>query len=286
MIRAAVVLPAFLVLAGCQGQEDVGEKKSETYAAYDGRDEGYAALGPPGPGDWLSVVAEPGQTLEEFKRSATNVRTSGRDTIYLVPMSGLGRRYGELLETVRQYVSIYFQCAAKILPERELPERTFHAARDQYDAEAILETLALGVPDDALGVAAFTDRDLYQGDLSFVFGLASLTRRVGIYSIHRYGDPHSAEALRRSLKVANHEIGHMFGIRHCVFYHCSMNGSNSLDESDARPVHYCPVDLDKLTWAVGCDPAERARGLAAFYRGLGWIDDARFVERRLERSGF
>jgi bacterioferritin len=39
------------------------------------------------------------------------------------------------------------------------------------------------------------------------------------------------DSLRRSCKVLAHEIGHMFGLSHCVFFHCLMNGSNSLAES-------------------------------------------------------
>src|SRR2546428_10758471 len=28
-----------------------------------------------------------------------------------------------------------------------------------------------------------------------------------------------------------------FGIQHCIFFNCLMNGSNHLDESDRRPLH-------------------------------------------------
>ena len=43
-----------------------------------------------------------------------------------------------------------------------------------------------------------------------------------------------------------HEIGHMFGVKHCVYYNCAMNGSNHLQESDRRTEHLCPVCLRKL----------------------------------------
>jgi hypothetical protein len=38
----------------------------------------------------------------------------------------------------------------------------------------------------------------------------------------------------------------MFGIEHCVWFRCLLNGSNHFAESDARPSHLCPVDLRKL----------------------------------------
>ena len=32
-----------------------------------------------------------------------------------------------------------------------------------------------------------------------------------------------------------HELGHMFGLPHCVFFSCCMNGSNHDEESQIRP---------------------------------------------------
>ena len=33
-----------------------------------------------------------------------------------------------------------------------------------------------------------------------------------------------------------HELCHMFGIKHCVFYNCCMNGSNHLEEASTHPL--------------------------------------------------
>jgi len=43
-----------------------------------------------------------------------------------------------------------------------------------------------------------------------------------------------------------HEIGHMFTMKHCVYYNCLMNGSMSLEESKTRFPFYCPVCIRKL----------------------------------------
>ena len=47
-------------------------------------------------------------------------------------------------------------------------------------------------------------------------------------------------------QVMTHEIGHMFGIKHCVYHNCAMNGSNHLAESDRRAASLCPICLRKL----------------------------------------
>ena len=88
-------------------------------------------------------------------------------------------------------------------------------------------------PRDAVAVLALAALDLWPGEgWNFVFGQANLTERVGVWSLYRNGDPElGADAytlcLRRTLKTATHETGHMLGIAHCTAYACGMNGSNS-----------------------------------------------------------
>jgi archaemetzincin len=59
-----------------------------------------------------------------------------------------------------------------------------------------------------------------------------------------------------------------------------MNGSNHLAETDAAPLHLCRVCLRKLQHAVGFDPLERARALAASCRAMGLEDEARWWDDR------
>jgi archaemetzincin len=74
-----------------------------------------------------------------------------------------------------------------------------------------------------------------------------------------------------------HELGHMFGIAHCTAYRCLMNGSNSLKETDAAPMHLCPVCLRKLHASVGFSPAARYASLESFYRTHGLLAEAEQV---------
>jgi archaemetzincin len=61
-----------------------------------------------------------------------------------------------------------------------------------------------------------------------------------------------------------------------IWYRCLMNGSNHLEEADARPLHLCAVDLRKLQWSIGFNIAERYRRLREFHQsgilsGRGWM---------------
>jgi len=74
----------------------------------------------------------------------------------------------------------------------------------------------------------------------------------------------------------------MFGVQHCVYFRCLMNGSNHLGGSDDRPPHLCPVCLRKLHHAVGFDVQARFERLLAFSQHAGFEDEAAWLTRRLE----
>ena len=60
-----------------------------------------------------------------------------------------------------------------------------------------------------------------------------------------------------------------------------MNGSNHLAESDARPMHLCPVDLRKLQASIGFDVVVRYRRLLDFHLNAGFRDEAAWLTRRI-----
>lgn len=70
--------------------------------------------------------------------------------------------------------------------------------------------------------------------------------------------------LSRVCKTASHELGHCFGLDHCVFYACIMQGTAGLTEDARQPPYLCPVDLAKVLHATGADSVQRYRALLAF----------------------
>ena len=73
----------------------------------------------------------------------------------------------------------------------------------------------------------------------------------------------------------------MFGMNHCIYFQCVMNGSNNLEESDSRELYLCPVCLRKLAWSTGFDVVDRYEQLEGIYEKLGLEADARWVKQRL-----
>lgn len=52
-------------------------------------------------------------------------------------------------------------------------------------------------------------------------------------------------------RTAAHELGHCFGMSHCVYYACVMQGTACVAEDCRQPPYLCPVCTAKLTRAAG-----------------------------------
>ena len=255
----------------------------------------------PKPGEWLYEMEEKGQTFEEFVKGLWPRPDSTNQTIYLQPLGTFSGGTTPDLKLLQKFTEIYFMMPVIILPSidsdtMQITSRTNpHTHHKQLLTTDILDYLELRFPDDAFCLTALTVQDLYpEPSWNFVFGQASLIRRVGVFSFARYnptcnGQQNSLSSsetdkliLRRSCKVLAHEIGHIFGFYHCIYYRCGMNGSNNLRESDAKPIHLCPVCLRKLYYSIGFDIKERYELLRSFYNSIGFEDYAGDIDRSLE----
>lgn len=214
---------------------------------------------PPRPGEWRAVFPEEGQTFDDYAATCANRRGPGRAVLYLRPLGGARRRYGGLLGLLREFLEAYFQVPARLLEGDA-------AAGGTRDSTRLLEALARRAPADALGLLGVTDGPLSARGMKFVFGESRLGGPAGVASLARLETPDAGLFLRRALGLAAHEVGHLLGIRHCVFHECVMQGANTRAEADGHPLEPCPVDARKLQWNLGFDPAARARALEAFFR--------------------
>jgi len=256
--------------------------------------EAFTPIAAPLAGDWLAEHSERGQTFDQYVRGRPNRPSAARRTIYLEPIGEAG---GPPMAVLAEFARAHFQLPVEVLPALDLA-KTGARVRDrgsfrQVLAPELLEHLKTRLPADAYCLIGLTTTDLYpEESWNFVFGMATLRERVGVYSTARYHPSFYGEedhypmpeqwVLRRSLKVMAHEIGHMFGMEHCTFYECVMNGSNHLDETDRRPPHLCPVCLRKLHYAVGFDPQRRYRDLERVFRASKLGPEADWVRGRAE----
>ncbi|KAK7756334.1 hypothetical protein SLS62_001560 [Diatrype stigma] len=87
----------------------------------------------------------------------------------------------------------------------------------------------------------------------------------------------------RLARTVAHELGHCFGMAHCAYYACSMQGTAGMAEDVRQPPYFCPVCLGKLSHAVAGELLEARYGHGD---GVGNDDDGRkrkYVRERYER---
>ena len=179
------------------------------------------------------------------------------------------------------------------------------SGRTQLTVNSILTQLKHSIPDNALCLIGFTMSDLYddKSDL-FVAGMASGNRRVGVFSFYRYNpsltfstefwhevyqsasghvtaDDNKRIVLQRSCKLIVHEIAHLMGVDHCVWFSCCMNGSGHIAEDFKQPMFLCPVDLRKLQTLCGFDILSRYQGMLSFFLKHRMTDEAEWLQRRI-----
>jgi archaemetzincin len=249
--------------------------------------------------DWLANHPEPGQTFEQYARSSPNRPDSLRRVLYLLPLGDLPADQAPPLADLADVVHAFFTLEVRILPAVPLAEVTARqrinagTGKPQLLAPDLLRWLPARLPEDAYALMAVTMADLYPDPAwNFVFGQAMLSERVGVQSFARYDpaffdEPRPTDwrrtLVRRSAQVLVHEIAHMFGMEHCVHWHCVVAGANHQDEFDHHPLHLCPVCLRKLHWAAPFDPAAREAALAAIWLRLDLPAESAWSARRAAR---
>jgi archaemetzincin len=255
----------------------------------------FTPMGKPEPGDWLAEHPEAPQSYQGYIDSGPNLPNGTRNVIYLLPIGDFPPGTPAMASLV-EIVKAFFTLEVRPLPPVRIADvrarsRIHDGTRKrQLLAPEVLKWLVGRVPEDAYALMAVTMEDLYpEESWNFVFGMASLRDRVGVQSFARqdaafFGDPRPADwkqlLLRRATWTLVHEISHMFGLSHCVYWECVVAGSNHQAEADRRPLHACPVCTRKLQFAADFDPAAREAGLAAVLRKLGIDDEAAWSERR------
>jgi archaemetzincin len=125
------------------------------------------------------------------------------------------------------------------------PETCYDSSRGQYNSTLLLGRLLADSAPRADRVLAVTGADLFVPVLAWVFGEAQLDGPAAVVSTHRlrdeaYGLPADPARLRSRLQIeAVHELGHTFGLVHCVEPTCVMRASTYVEEIDLKTPRFC-----------------------------------------------
>lgn len=249
-------------------------------------------LGKPAYGDWLFSRKEKGQSFEQFVRTKHVVPTKEESIIYLKPIGRFDSSQLKQIELVRQYLQIFFQLEAKVLetvsndiiPNKA--KRIGDVGQEQLLAGYILtDILKEEKPAKRIALMAITEKDLYpKPEWNYVFGLASYSDKVAVSSMYRMQKEADFKlGLERLLKICSHEIGHMFGLRHCIEANCVMNGTNSMVETDKHTLRLCSLCQRKLNSGIKYDNLKRLKELEKYFKENNLTDGLALMEKDLEK---
>jgi len=169
-------------------------------------------------------------------------------TIALIPIGEVDEK---IIEALKYDLNKVFKKKVLIGKGMPWPDYAYNKKRNQYFSTAILKAM-MGRKEYAPyeKILGLVDLDLYVPKLNFVFGQAS--RRAAVISLTRlrhefYNLPKDPTLFRkRVLTEAVHELGHTYGLRHCVNARCVMFFSNSLMDTDMKGSEFCPKCKSRL----------------------------------------
>jgi len=122
-------------------------------------------------------------------------------------------------------------------PNFDIPRECWISSRSQFNAECLFD-YAVKQLSDGIVLMIISD-DIYIRDLNYVFGIG--VPNIGsVLSIFRL-----EKDIESLYKVILHEIGHVFGLKHCLSP-CSMAPSNNIYDIHQMQASYCLNCKSKL----------------------------------------
>ena len=165
-----------------------------------------------------------------------------KGTIGVLPM---GKIPGAALSAVSKHIPTFFRHDAKILTSLPIPSYAIDKRRGQYNAANIISTLESRPLTTCQKVLAIVNVDLFIPIFTHVMGEAREGGNFALVSMYRLTKNPSGEGapsftiLDRLVKVALHELGHLFDLVHCENESCLMHFAGNIEEIDQISISFC-----------------------------------------------
>jgi len=222
--------------------------------------------------------------------------------ITLVPVGAIDE---DFMEIIREYTKIFFfGMEVEIAEQLDVTQFRLRPrlCLPQLKTVDVFPSLHNYRRDDQYCVLGVTMYDLYpQDNWNFVYGEVEISEKVGLFSMCRHVDKWwnynsyseiqisdfdetaYKDFLLLSLDTVAHEIGHIFGLMHCIYFQCMMNGVNNEEERDRSPAILCPICQKKLAAAINLElkcykPIVRCYQLIEFFKKYGGVRQVEILQ--------
>jgi archaemetzincin len=145
-----------------------------------------------------------------------------------------------LVDVVKRLLE-YFQDSRYFFRNLDsVPDKCFYEPRKQYRGDYINRWLNEVREEEDSIVIGLLNIDAYVPPLNFVFGVASPYYNVCSVYLPRLSFGVDTKIIEeRVFKEVLHELGHIFGMKHCDNKRCVMAFSNSIIEVDQKTGRLC-----------------------------------------------
>jgi len=166
----------------------------------------------------------------------------GLKEITIIPVGEVDR---EVLTNLANELEAEFNLKTELGSEMHIPKDSFNPRRNQYYASRILKLLKAEHPFHEGPIIGVCDVDLFIPDHDFVFGESDPISQISIISLTRFKEgfidkkQDKTRFIKRVLRVAVHELGHIYGLGHCMEEDCVMHFSNDKAAKNRIGHHLC-----------------------------------------------
>lgn len=162
--------------------------------------------------------------------------------IFIAPVKFSNAR---LLNNLAAELTKRFSCNINIINLPLEIDNFLSKERGQYFSTRIIAEALTNTSELNGKVILLTDVDIYVPVLTFIFGEAQLNGKHSLVSVCRLheefysGESNDSILLQRTLKEILHELGHNYGLVHCINWDCVMHSSPGIEEVDIKGTGFC-----------------------------------------------
>lgn len=156
----------------------------------------------------------------------TNINHNNKNVIIL--LQPIGNFSNTTLRFLQDSITKFYDVKVSIAPPRSFPSNAYYAPRERYRVDTIINLLKQIKPDSARSIIALTNSDISATKENIKdYGVMGLGFQPGVscvISSFRLQNDKPCEDLlqQRIFKTVVHEMGHNFGLPHCLNKNCIM----------------------------------------------------------------